>query len=260
MEMRRVQRTAFQDKATLYRDYASLSQADEREEGRYNAMARGRAVQASYGAIERTREAIEASREAHLQVGEQNEELMFLQQGLNSVRIRIGFINQFLAQLMTEYIPFEQGYGLFAGFIAMMLTNLANYYSSIGEVFCTNDSLVEFYIPLRFGERKEPLAIPAWLAYKYWPEEMEKVYREDRRPLLEQSYSKEIAEGYLEADLANYRRSEVVIHIGKAAIKKYDNLYWLPDLPERVFSDNERKTLLALCEKEIQSEIIGRYF
>jgi hypothetical protein len=274
LEAERLKRTGFADEATLYRDEASLSQADEREEG-YTYSKRT--------AIDRTRSAIERTRNAHLQLRDKNEELLYLHTWFQQNVRRIDYDNEFLRTLMQNGSALEGGNVPLAPFIFSTLSDIGNWFDvqhGSKPSFDNQSPLTDFYINLKFGDPDKARSIPAYLAHKYYPEQLEAAYMREKRGPIEEWYRDavrrseeyklplyESIEEKLQEELLYYRQSEVLIHIGKAAIKGrgyYNNRedrhiegskYWLPDIPACVFSDKEREILINQCRTLIEADM-----
>jgi hypothetical protein len=102
LELAKNNRTALMDQANLYRDYASMSQADEREEGRYNALIRGTHRPQMTGALDRTRSALESMQEVHGEAENQNKEIDSHSYTLKYFGTNINRFNRFFIKLMRE--------------------------------------------------------------------------------------------------------------------------------------------------------------
>jgi hypothetical protein len=277
LEKEKLKRTGFSDEATLNRDEASLSQADEREEGYTHARRT---------AIDRTRAAIERTRNAHLQLRDKNEELVNLHTWFQHSVKRIDDANEFLRTLMRDGDALEEGNEPLALFVKNMLADIANcYYLQHGSGFDHQSPILKFYIDIQFGNREKPRIIPAYLAHKYYPQQLEAVYMEQYKEFAEKWHKEAFANAVkywgsrasvetvaklMQEELLFYRQSKVFIHIGEAAIttKGYYQsgktglreyvAGWacpLPDLPARVFSETEREALIEQCEKIIEADI-----
>jgi hypothetical protein len=203
---------------------------------------------------------------------------MFWQESLGFANARIDRINTFLVKLMLENTALEGGYEPFAQFMWDMYLNIANCYE--GKRTCKHNHLLYFYVYLRFGDRKVPREIYAWIAHKYYPKEMEKRYIDDLRPGWEQWHEEMLTanskaqypvpvatvEEVLAQDLEHYHQNNVIIHIGQAALpgkKRYDGWtrkhtqdlpHRLPDLPARFIPEDERKRILEWCLVDLREE------
>jgi hypothetical protein len=169
MDSLAMQRTESRETASLFRDQASISQADEW----VDSLARGRAIPTS-GANARTRSALEQSQMSHAQAQEIHEELMFWQKMMGFANARINRVNTFLMRLMLDNTSLEGGHEPFAQFMWDVYLNYGNCFEE--KRTCDHDALLHFYVDLRFGDRRTPREIYSWIAHKYYPKEMEKAY------------------------------------------------------------------------------------
>jgi hypothetical protein len=276
LETYRLQRMAHQDEATLNRDAAALSQADERQEGYTASLVRGRDIAFQRSAIDRTRAAIECTRSAHLEVQNQNELLRIEYERFKLIRKRIDEINQDLTALMQGRMSLERN-ELFAQFMHHMLFNISG--SHEGCDFWHQRRVIDFYISLLFGEVDKPRSIPAYIAYKFFPEQLEEAYLQERKGYMESWFKKTNADTVIRAkkveeamqrELVHYRQSPVFLHFGRPAITDqghYDRdatgktvhikglPTWLPALPARIFTIQEQKTLLEYSRQILREDI-----
>jgi len=274
METIRLQRGTYQDQATLFRDQASLSQTDEREEARFGAMARGRAIPFNYSAIDRTRDAVEQTRNAHLMVAEQNEELLYLQKGFAGVRKRIDSINACLTALMQGEIDTVSGYDLFANFLLCMMVNLND--ADTTQNLFYDGRVIQLYTFLHYGDPQIPLELPGNFRLKHWPEEVETVHLqkhmewylgwrqeyersvEERRRLSPHSPFSQLPEESYFTSVFTRTKNEWLqeLHAGERDIGGGEMItVFRPDLPARVYRGRMREVLLILCRNDMQESI-----
>jgi hypothetical protein len=216
------------DETGLYQSEASLSQVDERREGIVASMARGRDIPVSHAALNQTELALERAMSIRGHAKEQSAKLVALNSNFKHTRLEIRSIDRFLTTLMERRMMPVSGNEDFAQFFINIRGN--------ADVTFTHGKVYSLYIYLMYGDPKIPRSIPAILAAKYWPKQLEEAYMLKRRPVQEEAYSRSLqdrafmdglkkvglristVEECLREDLKKYREGEITL-IGVLAIK-----------------------------------------
>jgi hypothetical protein len=192
---------------------------------------------------------------------------MFWQKMMGYANARINRVNTFLVKLMLENTPLENGHEPFAQFMWDVYLNYANCFDE--KRTCDHDQLLRFYVYLRFGDRKKPPGIDPWIAYKYYPQDLEKAYlnyysqaRKKFNPTDPVPDEKRRQE-----NLKHYREQGKNIRVenGRAVIPGLDwhhhmdglqkgRAHVLPELPSRNISEDERQRILEWCLVDLREE------
>ena len=276
METKQLLRTNLLEQSGLLRDVVQMSQADERLErqGVYDPLTRGFARPINPIAIESTRASIQEVMCVHHLSEEKASQLLSLFEMLKLYRQRIHNTDRFLAALMEQHralIPEQEQYAQF--FIDVL---------SVGYVAPCHADVLALYLQLEFGDPAVARSIPAIVAAKYYPQQLEDAYIEERRAFLTEHYKNVEADEdkryggkagttimrdphrtyfrhktACRAILEHYRNSKINIDFNHPSIpvKKMGldpgPIIRLPDLPPRRFSVDEATTIKETCYWEI---------
>ena len=258
-----------QAESNLLRDQIQLAQVDERQVRLISQYASDR-MSSNYGAIANTEAAIEKLIATHKLSEQEAFSLKLRFSEFSQMRLRVRNINRFLSEIMqqdTLLLAAQEQYAQF--FIDILVGYIGR---SANETLM---SLLKMYLQLEFGDPTIARSIPAYLGFKYWPQELEKAYMDMRRwRYIEWYREKEIKEklpkGYyttdmksnLSQDLQNYRNNEKTTNYqGKPVVKGVDYYSFsylapgydqeLPDLLPRILTSSEIKTIKDMCYNEL---------
>jgi len=215
-------RTDYQNQATLYRDEASISGVEERREGAFATLARGRAIPVSRAAFETTESALQQAMTAHGLAQEQTRQLEYIYGQIKNLRQYFQNVNRFMTAVMegrTEPEPRQQQY------IDLFINLLDWHFSSP-----TGASVFGLYLRLKYGNRKSPKTIPIYLIGKYWPEQIKHAGKRDLIIAERKGTILYIKDG------PNYGQSR------------------LEDPPPRILAEGEIEIIMDICYKDLLVE------
>jgi hypothetical protein len=267
------------DETGLYQSEASLSQVDERREGRAASMARGRDINVSNKALTQTEHALERAMSARGLAKEQSAKLVALYNHFKHYRQAIQSIDKFMTALMEGRIKPVKGQDQFAKFFLDIIGTC---------IHLINGEVIRLYIHLSYGDTRLPRSIPAILAAKHWRQELEEAYMQmqvesykqwristltrprewwEEKP--DEQYFIEATARHLREDRAEFRKSEIKYgpyRLPYFEIKKgqdsFDRI--LPDLPPRIFRADEINSIKEICRNYFLEEnvcyLIKLYF
>lgn len=285
IENERLVRMDLLDETGMYQSEASLSQVDERREGRAAAMVRGRDIPVSNKALIQTEHALERAMSTRGLAKEQSAKLVALYDYFKHYRQAIHNTDRFLTALMEGRIKPVPGQEQYAQFFIDIIGSSAR---------SIHLAVIRLFIQLGVGDPKIPRSIPAILATKYWPGQLQEVYMQERRARQEESYkrslqdkvwmsilekqegSRKLAEEVmrktfeknLRDDLKKYREGKITLEFGIRPfikIKRDPDSFdkWnneeplthyniaLPDLPPRVLTASEIEEIADIIYDEL---------
>ena len=145
-------------------DEAALSRVDERWEGIYASMVRGRDIPVSHEALHHTEQLLG-------QVQEHTERLIRLHERASNLRLSLRSLNTFLTAIMEGRLLPEPGQELFSHFLLAFVPLVAPLPLAETPAFT-------LYVSLVYGRPSLPRAIPMTLAAKCKLASHEELYRE----------------------------------------------------------------------------------
>jgi hypothetical protein len=257
------------DETGLYQSEASLSQVDERREGRAASMARGRDITVSHKALNQTEYALERAMRTRGIAKEQSAKLVALYNHFKYYRQAIQSIDRFMTALVEGRIKPVKGQDQFAKFFIEIIGTCIHLID--GEV-------IRLYIHLSYGDPKLPRSIPAILAAKYWQPELEEAYMQmqvesykqwristltsprewwDKVP--DEQYFIESTAQYLQRDREEFRKSEIkhdYYRLPYIQVKQGESIFdrILPDLPPRILRTDEINSIKEICRNYFLKE------
>jgi hypothetical protein len=263
IERTQLVRMNYQDQAVHYRDQASMYGVDDKREGVYASMARGRDISVSHSALSSLEGAFSEVMAAHDRADGETVKLMALHERFIHYRQRIRSIDKYLTGIMEGRI---MSYG----------EDLAQFYNDILYDFVDprHTKVLLLYHYLLFGDRSLPRSIPAILAAKHWPQQLEdtflEIYQNSHNNFLKKARRKDIdwttddkgiayymrlAEKDLQLARNHYRKTDITFIDGQPIsmsrpLKFYDDFIYeypipLPDLPPppRIYKGGKKRSI-----------------
>ena len=251
MEKEKLQLMGIQAVTTSLRDTGALARVDE-------AWGRLGNDATSYGsrmdALSQAGAALESVASISSRAQEHVTELKILYGYYTHTLEQIHTIDQFFTAVMEGRLTPLSGKEQCAEFFIALVGS--------GYVKTAYISVMRLYLSLRFGDSTKPRAIPAILAHKYWPDELEAVYMAKQRAMYEIDSRKGMytmirVEEFLQKDLEEYREAEKRIGASFGIVKKLSNgssyISTLPNLPPYILKADEIEMLLEICTEEIDA-------
>lgn len=269
IENERLVRMDLLDETGMYQSEASLSQVDERREGRAAAMVRGRDIPVSNKALIQTEHALERAMSTRGLAKEQSAKLVALYDHFKYYRQAIHNTDRFMIALMEGRIKPAPGQEQFAAFFIDIIGTC---------IHSIDEGVIRLYIHLSYGDASLPRSIPAILAVKYWRQELEEAYMEERREYYKQwrirtlneprkwrqkppdeQYFVETTARNLQEEREEFRKREIkydYYRLPYIQVKQRDGSFdrILPDLPPRIFKAGEINSIKDICRKYFLEE------